>query len=148
MKKILMTLFVLIFFAGCGQREGETGDGYNYCLFNGSSHRIDFKAEYGFYELRDKMFLEPGESVYWSGIRLGGFRTIEPFMTRIDALTIVYDHAYAINAIELQDTDRDFLLYTGWRIEEIEGEKYSLATYTFTDDDYAYAVEHGTVVGE
>lgn len=109
-----------------------------YRLINQSEHIVALVNRPACRELPDSLILQPGESFdFESG--MGSYGTTLTFfgVYGYKARLVYYDGRYVIKVGDLpihrQPTESSNFDVTGeW------------LTYTFTDEDYAYAVEHGT----
>lgn len=128
------------FLAGCDMEEGGTGQShFPYRLINRSRHIVALVNRPACMELPDSLVLRPGGGFDFEAGEIGGDMSVCYFFQNYgyDARLIYYDGRHVIRIRDLpirrQPTyHRNF--------ENMEDRP----TYAFTDEDYAYAVEHGT----
>ncbi len=144
MKRIVFYALILVSLTGC--IVDKAGDCYEFRFQNHSNYSMEMRTNDSTNGIFPEILrLDKGEEYSWMNCYPGrGEGVFYPFGEF--EMTIVYDQTYSIGKNQLPNA-RFFMNKEAWTIEERPG-KNSLATYTFTDDDYAYAVEHGTVVAE
>lgn len=140
--KIFVTAFLLCFLTRCGMQEGEEGQLHMYGLFNRSSHVVAVVHRPSCIEMPDSLILQSGdEFVFEEGVGyVVGIRADLKFFDSegYDSRLVYYNGRYVIRFEDLPFRQQPTTYTNFW-----EG----MPIHTFTDDDYAYAVEHGTDLG-
>ncbi len=94
-------------------------------------HNMTFQVEYGDY------------SETWGQCSFSGGN--QPFSHDCDLKSVVYDDTYRVYLDDMRGSSTDIAFYPeNWAVEKRGDIKY--AVYTFTEEDYQYAVEHGTLI--
>ena len=150
----LIPFYIVLLFASC-DRDLSAGAAIKYC--NNSSHHIlmtDFDS-YAPEEHAAGIEIFPGETIHYdsSSHMTSGDGKYDADHREIiyDAkyllprnVTIVFDGQYAIKYSQ-DDTNNKLCILENY-IPKRSGDRFWYFVYTFTDEDYAYAREHGEVV--
>lgn len=123
--------------AGCEMEEGCVGDMPPSCrLLNKSEHVVALVNRPGCVEMPDSLILRPGDDFEFDS-GLGSYNPSLYFFTNYGytARLVYYDSRYVIRFEDLPFRQQPTTYTNFW-----EG----MPVHTFTDEDYAYAVEHGT----
>lgn len=140
-------LFLLVLATGCSEIE-TLPPGHTYVFVNRSGHTVAlayltrYQPEYNPVPGIDSLVILPGERYTWENpYRHFPYDALEQ---QHETGNIYYDARYKIAAAALP-AKRRFIAIAGAFEKEYSSEEYAYYfTYTFTEEDYAYAVEHGT----
>ena len=130
-----MIVSLLMFSAGCSDR-GELNDIF-YKMVNNSGHKITIAAEDRYFPA--EVILQDGESYEWQ-TPVDISNSSQPFHFRGKGeIRVEYDDSYVV-VFGPEGSNRRSPEFEGNYVKEKIGKHTYLYTYTFTEEDYAYAV--------
>ena len=133
MKKILMLLALLPMFVACSPDSPPPPDVHTMLRFvNQSSHKIELM----FHDVNESIEIKSGATS----------EKISHYAHLLDVCIIEFDDKVKFDYNTI-NTDCEFDIRSGVNYDSLESGQYDICyTYTFTDADYQFALEHGTPV--